>query len=155
MECANIITREVLMIRKIFLILCLAFGVLAFGYPCLILPVGSYTQTITKDDVSSTLSYNFHWNGKVTQTMILEPKGGEKTEDVKEFFYKLDWKNGVRISEDKNFDDKDALLPIANVFRITGPLGIYQLRNQLAMWISIAVGVVDLLLIVTIPRKHK
>lgn len=155
MECANIITREVLMIRKIFLILCLAFGVLAFGYPCLILPVGSYTQTISTELVSTTLTYKFHWNGKVTKIETITPKEGDKLETETELFYKLDWKNGVRTSEDETFDDNDDLLPIANVFRITGPKGVFQLRNQLAMWISIAVGVVDLFLIVTIPRKHK
>lgn len=133
------------MFRKLLLILCLAFGVLAFGYPCLVLPVGNYSMTVDK----VTTSYQFNWNGKGTMKITLNPDEGEKQETTTDFYYKLDWKNGVKISADETFDDDDITLPISNIFRLGS-----KFKNQIAMWISIGVGVLDLLLVLTIRKKR-
>lgn len=129
--------------RKLFLILCLAFAVLAFGYPCLVLPIGSYTMKTEHTSVS----YSFKFNGKVDVVSSLNVTEGDAVETKSEKFYKLDWKRGVIISDDETFDEHDTTLIISSIFSVN------NMNNNIAMIISIAVAVVDLVLVLTIKKK--
>ncbi len=118
----------------------MAFSVLAFGYPCLVLPIGTYTMKATEN---TSISYTFKFNGKVEMATKIK-----ETETKKEYFYKLDWKRGVIISEDDKFDDKDMTLKISSINSVGGA------DNPIAMAISIGVAVLDLVLVLTIRKKR-
>lgn len=140
------------MLRKILLIICIAFVVVCYGYPCFILPLGTYNYTTTIADEEVTTSYKFGFNGKVTVST-------SATETTTEYFYKLSG-NKVIISDDETFDDNDLKLAISNMYQINMPtvLSITDTEvnvatNQVGMWVTIGVGVLALLLVVTIPRR--
>lgn len=126
------------MLRKILLLICVAFAVLCYGYPCLIMPFGSYEYTYEVAGISTTASYTFGFDGKVTQ----------KIGDIEtEAFYKLKG-NKIVLSLDETFDDDDNEIAISSIYK----LGNYT--NKIGMYISIGVGVLALALIITIPSKR-
>lgn len=95
---------------------------------------------------------NSVFNGKVTVST-------SATETTTEYFYKLSG-NKVIISDDETFDDNDMKLAISNMYQINMPqlLSITDTEanlatNQVGMWVTIGVGVLALLLVVTIPRR--
>ena len=55
------------MLRKIVLILCVAFVVVCYGYPCFILPFGEYVRTTEIGNITTESTYNFDWDGTVTK----------------------------------------------------------------------------------------
>ena len=128
------------MFRKILLLICIAFVVVCYGYPCLILPFGSYEHTYEVLGVSVTESYSFGFDGKVTR------KIGELEEEM---YYKLKG-NKIYFSDDKEFDFEDGLYSsISSISRI----GDYT--NKIANYISIGAGALALVLVVTIPKNRK
>ncbi len=129
------------MIRKFLLLICLAFVVIGFAYPCVILPVGSYTSTVA----NVTTSYKFAIDG----TMQIVVKTKELGEVKTDAFYKLKG-NKVIISHDEKFDDKDLSLQITSFYGLAGGF-----KNISAMVIAGGVGFIALVLIVTIPRRRK
>lgn len=140
------------MFRKILLIICIAFVVVCYGYPCFILPLGTYSYTTTVLEQEVTTTYKFGFNGKVTV-------GSSATDTTTEYFYKLSG-NKVIISEDETFDDNDIKLAINNMYQINMPtvLSITDTEanvatNQVGMWVTIGIGVLALLLVITIPRR--
>ncbi len=131
--------------RKLFLILCLAFGILAFGYPCLVLPIGTYKM----ETKITTVSYSFKFDGKVDVISSLKlTEDGDAVETKSTKYYKLDWKRGVIISDNDKFDGKVETLIISNIFSVNG------MDNPIALAISIGVAVVDLVLVLTIRKKR-
>ena len=140
------------MLRKILLIICIAFVVVCYGYPCFVLPFGEYKYSTTIAEQEITTSYKFGFNGKVTVSSSV-------TETTTEYYYKLSG-NKIIVSEDETFDDNDMKLAISNMYQINMPqlLSITDTEanlatNQVGMWVTIGVGVLALLLVVTIPRR--
>lgn len=136
------------MIRKIFLLLSLAFAVVAFGYPCVVLPFGGYQQKAENDLGKFTASYSFHWNGKVTLDIEYENKEDETLGTSFEKFYKLKG-NKVVICDNNEFKEGETEeVVIASIFRLGD-----NSFNPYACGVAIGVAVLDLLLIITIPKK--
>ena len=73
------------MLRKILLLVCIAFAVLCYGYPCLIMPIGSYEYTYETAGVSVKETYSFGFDGKFTYSL-----GDFETEG----YYKFNWNRG-------------------------------------------------------------
>ncbi len=128
------------MLRKILLILCVAFVVLCYGYPCFILPFGEYVSSMEVANVTVETKYNFNWDGTCTYEDI--------TGTITKYYYKLSG-NDVLLSENDNFDDDDNVsISINSLYNIGN--GYF---NQVGMYVAVGVGVLALLLIITIPRK--
>ncbi len=127
--------------RKIVLILCVAFVVLCYGYPCFILPFGEYVRTTELGNVKMEEKYKFNFDGTCTYEDTLGV--------VTNYHYKLSG-NDVIISIDENFDDEiDYAISINSLYNVGN--GFF---NQIAMYVAIGVGVLALVLIITIPRKN-
>ena len=83
--------------RKILLLICIAFVVLCYGYPCFILPFGEYKYEETVAEVTTTYSMKFGFDGKATMTI----------DDIStDYNYKLKG-NNVILSEDEEFGNSD------------------------------------------------
>lgn len=129
------------MFRKLILILCIAFVVVCYGYPCFILPFGQYVRTTEIGNAKVEAIYDFNWDGTVTH----EDELGLTTK----YYYKLKG-NDVLLSENEDFDDDDNdSISINSLYNIDN--GYF---NQVGMYVAIGVGVLALLLIITIPRKN-
>ena len=128
------------MLRKIVLILCVAFVVVCYGYPCFILPFGEYVRTTEIGNITTESTYNFDWDGTVTK----EDEFGLTTK----YYYKLKG-NEVLLSVDENFDDDyDIPISINSLYNIDN--GYF---NQVGYYVAIGVGILALVLIITIPRR--
>ena len=130
------------MLRKIVLILCVAFVVVCYGYPCFILPFGEYVRTTEIGNITTESTYNFDWDGTVTK----EDEFGLTTK----YYYKLKG-NEVLLSVDENFDDDyDISISINSLYNIDN--GYF---NQVGYYVAIGVGILALVLIITIPRRRQ
>lgn len=127
------------MFRKIVLILCVAFVVVCYGYPCFILPFGEYVRSTEVGNIQIEAKYNFDWDGTVTK----EDEFGLTTK----YYYKLKG-NEVLLSVDENFDDYDISISINSLYNIDN--GYF---NQVGYYVAIGVGILALVLIITIPRR--
>ena len=125
------------MLRKILLLICFAFVVVCYGYPCFILPFGQYEYSYEAAGITVTSSYSFGFDGKVKIKLA---------ELESESFYKLKG-NKIVISEDDKFEDSDMELKLASMYSI----GNYT--NKIGMFSTIGLGVLALVLIITIPSK--
>ncbi len=133
------------MFRKLLLLICLAFVVIGFAYPCVILPVGSYT---TKVGNIST-SYKFAFDGTMEIVVKTNDKDSKDKEIKTDAFYKLKG-NKVIISLDEEFDKNDMSIQICSFYSLAGGF-----QNISAMIVAGGVGVIALVLILTIPRKRR
>ena len=88
------------MLRKIVLILCVAFVVVCYGYPCFILPFGEYVRTTEIGNITTESTYNFDWDGTVTK----EDEFGITTK----YYYKL--KGNEVLEKPKNKEDAIRML---------------------------------------------
>jgi hypothetical protein len=132
------------MLRKVLLFLSLAFIVVCYGIPCVILPLGTYETTIGSGDSAVTFEMKFDFKGNV------KTKSSE-SEEWSSMFYKLKGQT-VIISSDKEFDDSDMKMSIENMYEVNYPI-VGSLKNDIGFYIAIGVGILDLLLIATIPSK--
>ncbi len=128
--------------RKILLILCIAFVVVCYGYPCFVLPIGTYKYTATTKigdkEISTTTTYEFDFKGNAVI----------KNGDVEtEYKYKLKG-DEIILSLDEEFDDNDLKIQISSMYKLNGAI------NSIGMWITIGVGVLAFVLVITIPRKN-
>ncbi len=123
--------------RKILLILSIVFVVVCYGYPCVILPFGTYKYETTMFGSKIETTYEFKFNGKVKIGI-----NDEKTE----YYYKLKG-NEIIISDDKKFDDNDSKIAISSIYNIGGAI------NQVGQFLAIGVGVMALVLVCTLPKK--
>ena len=134
------------MLRKFLLLLCLAFAVVAFGYPCFVVPFGSYDYKITNNGVTNEFSYSFKFNGTVVITNFNAENGEKESEFTS--YYKLKG-NKIIISPDKKFDDdNNSIMAIASIYRL-GDTAF----NVYACAVSIGVGLIAAVLILTFPIK--
>ena len=123
--------------RKLLLILCIAFVVVCYGYPCLVLPFGTYSckTEVLGEEVTSTIKFGFDKKAEYTI-------GDESVE----LNYKLSG-NTVILSVDEEFDDSDMEITIGSIYRI----GEYH--NLVGLLTTIGIGILALCLVVTIPKK--
>ena len=133
--------------RKIVLILCLAFVVVGFGWPTIILPYTKYTYKTEGQE----LSYTFQLNGKVKRELKI---GDTKHEDT--FKYKINFKeNAIEI---QITDKTKETLTIDSFFKLSvanfGGAVSVNATNNVAMGVSIGVGVLALLLVILAPSKR-
>ncbi len=142
------------MLRKIVLLLCVAFAVVCFGYPCLILPIGSYELDKPLYDsgysgLEAVTTYQFKFNGKVERTIKLkdESNGISTTETL---YYKLKG-NKIIFSKEKTptKEEEGQWIAISSIFRLgNGAFNVY------ACGASIGVALLAAVLIVTAPKKY-
>ncbi len=131
--------------RKILLLLCIAFVVVAYGFPCLILPLGEYKYSQKVAGETIEYSYKFGFDGKVSL------KSGKSENKL---YYKLKG-DEIIISEDKKFDTEsgDLSVSINNLYTVS-ILGM-KATNIIALITTAGVGVLALVLVLTIPKKKK
>lgn len=132
------------MLRKIILMICIAFIVVCYGYPCLVLPFGdyqcNYTDPISGDKIEVTMQFKF---------------GGKLIIDDDEGFYKQSG-NKIIISEDETFDDEDLTIKLNNMYTFDFALlpGMSMtFKNNIGMYAAIGVGVLSVILVLTAPSK--
>ena len=123
--------------RKLLLILCLAFVIVCYGYPCLVIPFGTYLCKTEElgEEVISTIKFGFDKKAEYTI--------GDITTDV---YYKLSG-NTVILSVDEEFNDSDMEITIGSIYRI----GEYN--NLVGLITTIGIGIFALCLIITIPKR--
>lgn len=125
--------------RQTFLFLSIAFVVICYAYPCLILPFGEYVHKETVEGQKIETTYEFKFNGTVTMSV---------DDEETKMYYKLKG-NNVIISEDKTFNDEDVKLEIKSLYNIAGA------TNQIAQFVAVGVGIMAIVLICTIPNSKK
>lgn len=131
------------MFKKILLLICVAFVVVCYAYPCFILPFGSYSGEYGTGDSKVEVSYKFNINGKV------KIKNGAL--EV-ERYYKLDGTN-IIISDNTTFDEEDAKIALSSMYSFdTSDSGI-KLTNDVGMYVAIGFGALAVLLI-CLPSKR-
>lgn len=131
--------------RKVLLILCLAFFVLGFGWPTIMLPYTKYTYKTKEMETS----YTFQLNGKVK----VESKLG-KTKTNNTYKYKINFKdNAIEVIVSK---DQKLSLKIDSFYKLSmisaGEMEM-SATNTVAAGVSIGVGALALLLIILSPSK--
>ena len=126
------------MFRKILLIICLAFVVVCYGYPCFILPFGNYTYK-TSDNKQESISFKF--NGTATATS----SSGTKTE----YKYKINFKDNT-ITLTPVDSGSEVTMTINNMYSVGF---LVNFENNIGKFIMLGVGILSLVLIVTIPRR--
>ena len=125
------------MFRKILLLICVAFVVVCYGYPCFLLPFGNYEYKQEVAGAEITSSYSFAFNGKFTHKV-----GDIETEG----FYKLKG-NNIILSEDETFDDNDVQIKLTSMYEFNNHI------NKIGIYSTIGIGILSLILIVTIPKR--
>lgn len=129
--------------RKILLIICIAFVVLCYGYPCFILPFGEYkyeeTTEVLGAEVTVETSYKFNFKGKATM------KVGDITT---EYNYKLKGDTIILSLDDEYGNADDSEIKISNMYTLGNAI------NSIGLYSTIGVGILALVLVVTIPRKR-
>ena len=140
-------------VRKVILLLCIVFAVVAFGFPCFVVPFGSYDGEILtyadgKEHIENKYSYSFGLNGKVKYVLTSAENEAEIIEQ-KEYYYKL-VRNKIFISEDEQFgNEDDRMMTIASIIRLgDGSFNIYSCA------MAIGVAVVAGALILTAPNRR-
>ena len=134
------------MFRKLLLLICIAFVVVCYGYPCLILPLGSYTYNYEDlEGNKQEMSLQFNFNG----TLIVD--GSDNVS-----YYKLKG-DKVIISNDKNFEEEAFELKIKNFYELEGDLVVtdLSLKNNIAMYSTIGVGALAVVLVLITPNKGR
>lgn len=129
------------MFRKILLIICMAFFVLCYVYPCVMLPFGSYSGKIGSGD------------SKVERTMTFDTKGKVKiktADDEREHYYKMDGRT-VIISEDDVFDEDDYSVRLNSIYEFNYE---NQMVNNIGFYMTIGVGAFALILIL-LPNRRR
>ncbi len=134
------------MFRKILLLICVAFVVVCYAYPCFVLPLGTYNGEIGNGENVVEVSLKFDFNGKVKIKMA---------ESESEQNYKLSG-NYVIISEDEAFDDKDLKIKLNSIYNFAMNEGIVDInmQNDIGMYMAIGIGAFAIILIL-LPNRRK
>lgn len=133
-------------IRKIVLTLCIVFAVVAFGYPCFVIPFGSYDYKLTSNGETKQFSYAFKFDGTVVKTDY-NVDTGEK-EQVTTMYYKYKG-NKIILSVDDKFGDEDEVMAIASIYRLGNTA-----FNVYGCAVAIGVAVIAAALVLTAPIKR-
>lgn len=134
------------MFKKIVLLICVAFVVVCYAFPCFILPFGSYKGEIGSGESKVNVEMNFGFDGKVKT----------KIGDVKQTqYYKLNG-NEIIISDDKTFDDSDVKIKLDSMYQFSlanGGLGV-EMQNDIGMYMAIGVGALAVVFILLPSRRR-
>ena len=121
------------MLRKVILLLCITITVFCYGWPCFVLPFGTYSATVGEE----TVSYEFSFNGTVTR---------RTSEEVKNGVYQLDFANkAVNITISGEEVDTMAL---TNVYQF----GDYW--NPVGQYIMLGVAILAVVVVVILPNGY-
>ena len=121
------------MLRKILLLLCIAITVFCYGWPCLVVPFGTYNGKVGDTDVS----YEFSFNGTVTCRIGDETKNGK---------YQLDFfGKGIKVMLDGEETEKIAL---SNMYRFG------EFENKIGEYAIIGVGILAVVLVLVSPNGN-
>lgn len=129
------------MFKKIVLLICVAFAVVCYAFPCFVLPFGSYKGEIGSGESKVNVEMNFGFDGKV------KIKTGELENSQ---YYKIEG-NKIIISEDKTFDKNDVKVKLDSMYEMN--FGT-DLRNDIGMYMAIGVGALAVVLIL-LPSKRR
>lgn len=138
-------------LRKVILMLCIAFAVVAFGFPLFVVPFGSYDgegyETIADGtEIQYRYSYEFGFDGKVTYTKTTYDRKAEL--EKHEYYYKTH-KNKIFFSEDGVNYNHQEYMTIASIIRLgDGSFNVYSCA------VAIGVAVVAGALVLTAPNKR-
>lgn len=134
------------MFKKILLLICVAFAVVCYAFPCFILPFGSYKGEIGSGEGKVEISVNFGFDGKAK----MEIGDLEQTQ-----YYKLKG-DKIIISDDKTFDDNDIEINLDSMYQFSLSDGDVncEMQNNIGMYMAIGVGVLAVVLIL-LPNKRK
>ncbi|MBE7077012.1 MAG: hypothetical protein E7374_03905 [Clostridiales bacterium] len=132
--------------RKILLLLCIAFVVVCYAYPCLICPFGEYENKTTVGNVTTTSTLKFNFNGKVEQTTQVGDSKAQKTE----YYYKLKKDNKVAIYEDKDCKNEIVRMNIDSIYELNF---LTEYKNNVGFYTAIGVGVLAVLLVLWPSKK--
>lgn len=143
------------MVRKLLLLLCIAFVVIGYAYPCVVLPVGTYNGQISETE---TRSYKFGWGGMVDITSKVKNEKEEQEAAVTiTQYYKLKG-DRILICENEKFEENVEELQICSIYKISGIGDEGQNANCTnigSIVLTSCVGFVAVLLILSIPSKRK
>ena len=128
--------------KKLFLLLCIAFVVVCYAYPCFVLPFGEYKmEKVISEDQKIELSLKFDLNkvtiteGKIEQVYYYKVSGGE-----------------IVLSEDTNFTEDDNFkLQLNSMYEIGYG---EKATNEIGMYIAIGVGALAVILVL-LPNGKK
>lgn len=134
------------MFKRIILLICVAFVVVCYAYPCVILPFGTYKGQIGSGEGKVEITMNFGFDGKV------KIKSGEMDETQ---YFKLNG-NEIIISEDKTFDKNDIKVNLDSMyeFDLGEDMFSVEMKNTVGVYVAIGVGVLAVIMIL-IPNKRK
>lgn len=132
--------------RKIILLICMAFFFVCYAFPCFVIPFGEYKGEIDGKEVV----LKFNWKGEV------KDKDGEFL-----YYYKME-KNKVVLSDDKTFDDNDTKITLNSIYSFQkttvdfASISVERISytNNIGMYSAIGVGILMVLLIITIPKRQ-
>lgn len=136
------------MFKKLLLLICIAFVVVCFAYPCFIVPFGEYKATVGSGETKVEYSYTFDFKGNAVYK-----RGGIKFK----YFYKLDG-DEIILSEDKKFDDSDRRIEINSMYEIEATPVVgeeMKLENNIGKYIAIGVGAFAILIVLIMPNKYR
>ena len=134
------------MFKKILLLICVAFVVVCYAYPCFALPFGTYKGQIGSGESRVEVSMNFGFDGKVK----IKSADSETTQ-----YYKLKG-NEIIISEDKKFDDNDITVNLDSMyeFNLGAEMFNVEMKNAIGMYVAIGVGAFAVILIL-LPNRRR
>lgn len=120
------------MLRKILLLLCIAITVCCYGWPCLVVPFGTYSGKVGEE----TVTYEFSFNGTVNKTVGEEKATGK---------FELDFKNkGVNVTMD---GEETETIALRNMYEFVG------FKNQIGEFAMLGVGILAVVLVLISPNS--
>lgn len=134
------------MLRRILLLLCLAFVVVVYAFPCFVLPIGNYEakykNILTNEEETKTLTFTFD--------KTIKDENGDVV-----YYYRMKG-NKIELSNDQEFTSSTEI-SLSNAYTIIfTPLGIeMKFVNKIGVWATVGVGVVALLCVITIPSRKR
>lgn len=131
------------MLKKILLLLSIAFVVVCYGYPFLVLPFGQYSTKleIAGAEVEMTVQFSFEGEAKV--------KIGEGEEVV--FFYEVKDRNvELKVNSEA---DPSYVFNLDSLYEIN--FGSQTLRNDIGMYAAIGVGALAVILVLLPTKKSR
>lgn len=131
------------MLKKLLLLVCVAFAVVCYAYPCFILPFGTYSGVRGTGESKVDISVSFGFNGKA------EYKQGNSTSEK---YYKLEG-NKVILSDDDKFDNSDIEIQLTSMYKLSVDADV-SMSNNIGMSIAIGVGALAVILIL-LPSKRR
>lgn len=134
------------MLRRILLLICLAFVVVIYAFPCFVLPFGTYKATYTDPitEEKETECWKFGFDKTI------------KDEDGNLVYYYRLKGDKIELANDEEFSSTKEI-SLSNAYTFDVDFVLYQLKfvNSIGIWASVGIGVLALVCIITIPNRKK